>query len=81
MSSIGCGVVAGASRDNGMDEGREVQCVIHREIMMDGVKSLDYDGRSEEFRLEDMTADDQGSAHTSLPLRRLDSNLTAVWAT
>ena len=55
-----------------MDEGREVRCVIHREIMMDGVKSLDW---------QDMTADDQGSAHTSLPLRRLDSNLTAVGAT
>ena len=60
VSSIGCGVVAGASRDNGIDEGREVWCVIHREIMMDGVKSLDW---------QDMTADDQGSAHTSLPLQ------------
>lgn len=58
-----------ASRDNGIDEGREVQCVIHREIMMDGVKRLDW---------QDMTADDQGSAHTSLPLWCLDFNLTAV---
>lgn len=37
--------------------------------MMDGLKSLDW---------QDMTADDQGSAHTSLPLRCSDFNLTAV---
>lgn len=66
MSSCGVG---GTSRDNGIDEDGEPWRVIHRWIMMDRVKSLNW---------QDMTADGQGSARTSLPLRCLDFNLTGV---
>lgn len=59
----------GTSTDSGIDEDGEAWPVIHRQIMMDGAKSSDW---------QDMTADGQGSAHTSLPLRCLDFNLTAV---